>query len=691
MFKLTFLKTIIKNVIPEIPACWADRFCREPNSVDSRLRRCGHGPWVAQSLLLLSMCGIAYAAGSDNNSTEIMNSHGENMELAFILYDPGTEGLVNYEKYGSFVREGTDTYEYKITDRKGLAAAVGEGIYPNNSVYKDPAYRILVTKGRLNGSHWDYVNNDDQQLSFYKWSTSHDIPAVQQYYTALTLEKLGETRQAIKAYYAVVVNFPKQAGWTVFHTPLYMGKLAIDRIEYLTRQHPELGIKLEGAKVSIKNGYNASVADDHFVVSPGRLIRVNSDSLKMKRVDVSRLKITKTIGEGPIKVVQFENGHWQLQAEGKPILVKGVAYNPTPVGKSPHEGYNLDSWAQSDLDGNGKVDGPFDSWVDKNKNNERDADEPVVGDFQLMKEMGVNTIRLYHHAQNKELLRKLYKDYGIRVIMGDLLGMYATGSGAEWFAGTDYKDPAQKEKMKESVRQMVKEYKDEPYILMWMLGNESNYGEPGDKKKDKVGFGSQAKLQLDDFYAFVNEVAGMVKTIDPGHLVAFSNGETQNIDILKQHSDNIDILGINAYRGSSGFGRSFWEDSRDEVNKPVLLTEYGCPAYYSGKDLAFAEEKQSEYHQGNWEDIMANSAGSGYGNAIGGVVFEFTDEWWKAGPPPIYSASVHETHGDFVANFPDGWMYEEWLGLTSQGNGSHSPTMRQLRKSYDYYKKAWNE
>ena len=45
---------------------------------------------------------------------------------------------------------------------------------------------------------------------------------------------------------------------------------------------------------------------------------------------------------------------------------------------------------------NGIVDGPYESWVDTNKNNKQDDNEKIVGDFQLMKEMGVNTIRIYH-------------------------------------------------------------------------------------------------------------------------------------------------------------------------------------------------------------------------------------------------------------------------------------------------------
>ncbi len=645
-------------------------------------------------LCLLSsvLCPLSFALGSDHQGTEIMNSHGEQMELDFKLYDPGTEPIVDYEKYGRFQGVGTDQYQYKITNRRGLAAATGEGIYPNNSVYKDPAYRVLVTKGKLSGSQWDYVNIDEQQLAFYKWATAHDTPAVQQFYTAVALEKLGDIPQAIKAYYAVVVQFPKQVGWTIWHTPLYMSRIAIDRVEYLTRKNPELGMKLVGAKVSVENGYDFDISNDRFVVNPGKLVKVSPNELKPKRADVSKLSIIKTIGAGSVQLVQFENHHWQMRVDGKPFMIQAVAYTPTPVGKTPDQGYNLESWMTSDLNQNGKIDGPYDSWVDTNKNNKQDKDEPVVGDFQLMKEMGVNTIRLYHHSMNKELLRQLYKDYGIRVVMGDLLGMYAAGSGAEWYQGTDYTDPQQKEKMKESVRQMVMEYKDEPYILMWMLGNESNYGEVGDPdpKSGKVGFGSNAKKQPDAHYAFVNEVAGMIRSMDPSHPVGYSNGEVVTIDILSKHSGNIDVFGANVYRGSQGFGRSFWEDARDHLDKPVLITEYGCPAYYVGKDFSFTEDKQAEYHQGNWEDILDNSAGAGAGNAIGGSVFEFVDEWWKAGPPPQFNPSAQETVGQFRANFPDGWMHEEWLGVTSQGDGSHSPYMRQLRKSYAYYKKVWN-
>ena len=634
-------------------------------------------------------------AEGDFSGTQVMNSHGENMQLEFRLYQPGEPPTIDYSKFGTFQGLGTDQYQYKLTDRKGLSATVGEGVYPNNGIYQDPVYRLLVTKGRLSGSQWDYVNIEDQQLAFYKWATSHDTPAVQQFYTALTLEKLGEYKQALKGYHAVLIHYPKQVGWTFWHTPLYMGKLALDRIDYITRKHPEIGLRLADAKFEVENGYDLTLSNDRFIVNPGHFVKASPEELNPKRIDVSRLKIKQTLGGEKVKLVQYENGHWQLWVDGKPMMVKAVAYAPTPVGRSPHDGtYDPNNgWMTMDLNKNGKIDGPFDSFVDKNKNNVQDPDEPAVGDFQLFKDMGVNTLRLYHHAANKELLRQLYKDYGIRVIMGDMLGMYAAGSGAQWYEGTDYTNPEHLENMRKSVREMVNEYKDEPYILMWMLGNESNYGEVGDPdpKSNKAGLGSKAKSQPDAHYKFVNEVAGMIKAMDPNRPVGFSNGEVITIDILGKYGHNIDVFGCNVYRGASGFGRSFWEDARKWMDKPVLLTEFGCPAYFAGKDLDFAETKQAEYHQGNWEDVVYNSAGSGVGNAIGGTVFEFVDEWWKTGLPPSFSPSEHETKGDFVAAFPDGWMHEEWLGLMSQGDGSQSPFLRQPRKSYEYYKKAWNE
>ncbi|MBU4186535.1 MAG: hypothetical protein KKC23_10120 [Proteobacteria bacterium] len=359
--------------------------------------------------------------------------------------------------------------------------------------------------------------------------------------------------------------------------------------------------------------------------------------------------------------------------EGRPYIVKGVAYSPSRVGQSPDEG-TLDDWMQADYNNNGEIDGPYDTWVDKNRNNIQDADEPAVGDFRLLKEMGCNTVRLYHHASNKALLRDLYDRYGIMVIMGDLLGAYTVGSGASWYEGTDYENPGHRKNMMESVKRMVEEFKDEPYVLFWILGNENNYG-----------VANNAKEKPEGYYAFVNEAAGMIKSMDRDHPVAVCSGDLLFLDKFKENAPLVDIYGSNAYRGKYGFGKSFWNNIKEVCDVPVIITEYGCPSYMDGKSMEFAEEKQAEYLRGNWDDIAYNSAGNrGAGNAIGGVLFEWLDEWWKA-----YEPLFHDKKQNWSGPFPDGWNYEECLGVTGQGDGKSSPFLRQLKKSYFTYQEMW--
>jgi len=68
------------------------------------------------------------------------------------------------------------------------------------------------------------------------------------------------------------------------------------------------------------------------------------------------------------------------------------------------------------------------------------------------------------------------------------------------------------------------------------------------------------------------------------------------------------------------------------------------------------------------------------------VLFEWVDEWWKA-----YEPYKHDIKPLWAGSFPDGWMYEEWLGITSQGSGQNSPYQRVLRKAYYEYQGFWRE
>jgi len=589
-----------------------------------------------------------------------------------VLADPGKEFPVNYENYGKFSGLGTKDYKYLIENPEGLSSACGEGVYPNTTSFRyDPEF-IKVKKRLFKLDHWKILNSRDLSLAFYKWNICGEPWGVKQFYLADLLERSGLIKQAIKAYYAVVVHFPQAYGKTYWGTPWYIGRAAITRIKYLLKRHPELGLELKCSYIKVINGFDHDVSNDIFIVNPGRFVKkriMDFFNFKKKRC---LGKVKKEIGS-KVKLAQYESGDWRLLVDNQPFIIKGITYAPTRVGESPDEG-TLSQWMTQDINNNGLIDAPFEAWVDKNRNNKKDEDEKEIGDFTLLKKMGVNCIRIYHqpHKPDKQLLRKLYKDYGIMVIMGDFLGKYTLGSGAEWSEGTDYSNPEHQENMLKSVREMVEEFKDEPYILIWVLGNENVYG-----------LGCNADKDPESFAKFLNRAAKLIKELDPARPVGVVWGDTLYLDVFSKYCPDVDIFGTNAYRGKYGFG-FLWSDVKEYCDKPVVITEFGAPAYAQGWSLEEAEDFQAEYHQGCWEDIQNNLAGYGEGNALGGIVFEWLDEWWKA-----YEPFYHDKKGLFNGPFLDGYMHEEWLGLCSQGDGRDSPFLRQLRKAYFIYKRLW--
>lgn len=620
----------------------------------------------------LPLCRIE---GDDVKSSGQSESDSFQPETKVRLSDPGREKVVDYGRYGEFKNVGSKDYRYIVNDQEGLSMAAGEGIYPNTSSIKwDPEYKKAVKENRLQGSHWDFVQSPDLEAAFLKWAVAPEAQGVKLFYTAFILEKSGLIEHAIKCYYAIVVHFPSSYGWTYWHTPWYIGQTAISKIKFLLRKYPQIGYRLEGADIKIINGFDNDISNDIAVTTPGEFIKTGFWDRFKPRPSAELLSIKRRIGKGKVHLIQYETGDWQLMVEGKPYVIKGITYAPTKVGESP-DNHTQTNWMENDFNHNGIIDAPYEAFVDKNKNNLRDKDEPAIGDFRLMAGMGINTIRLYHQPFkiDKDILADLYQKQGIRVIMGDFFGKYALGSGAPWNPGTDYNNPEQQKKMTESVLNMVREFKDEPYILFWLLGNENVYG-----------YGCNADKQPEAFFRFANEVALKIKEIDPQHPVAICSGDTLFLDKFAKNAPDIDIFGANAYRGDYGFGY-IWQQVKEETGKPAFITEFGCPAYAKGKSEEQTEALQAEYHRGAWGDIAHNTAFyGGAGNALGGVVFEWLDEWWKA-----YEPWTHDKKGLFTGPFPDGYMHEEWLGVCSQGDGKTSPFLRQLRQSYRMYKKEW--
>ncbi|MFQ5680968.1 MAG: hypothetical protein ACE5GG_02825 [Candidatus Omnitrophota bacterium] len=383
------------------------------------------------------------------------------------------------------------------------------------------------------------------------------------------------------------------------------------------------------------------------------------------------------IGTENVMVEKTPAGGYRLLVNGRPYLIKGVCYNPAPVGV----GYD------------------YELGKDKNK--------PWLADGELMREAGVNTIRLYTPGTDaaglKEAISDLYRRYGIRTILGHWLGFWE-------YPQPDYCNPEFREKVKRDVLDMVRSYKDEAGILFWLLGNENNYSFSGRinpwncPQAEGRGVKEKIDIKARTYYSFVNELAAEIHKIDPNHPVAMGNGELLYLDTAARLCPDVDIIGSLVYRGRT-FGNIF-NYLKKVFDRPLVFIEFGADAYnsFTGKE---DEKMQAFFLQAQWKEIFENSAfGSrgDEGNCLGGVVFEWTDEWWKHEPDNRVGWNRHDTgagwsNGSYYLDIKaekNMNMNEEWFGIVGVSDKVEDGiNKRRPRQAYytlqGFWKKAGGE
>jgi len=603
--------------------------------------------------------------------------------FCFPIKDKGTETIVDYQKYGKFKNIGTPEYEYIIEDPQGLAAAQGLGIYPNEEVFNDLRYLELKKQGKLKGDKWKYINSNDPERDFYKWASARKTdPAIKLFFIARALENAGLYEHAIKAYYAVMILYPNSFSWNRTNTWTWLIAIsAWDSMINIIRMYPEINLDIEGTFIKAKRAIKGNPRKNMVALTPGKIFRRGESKYSPKNKSTNNFQedeYTK-IKDGRVSIFKGTSSNWQLRVDQIPFFIKGIHYAPTKVGRNYE--YN---WMYADHNKNNIIDSPYESWVDTNNNSKQDEDEPAIGDFQLLKDMGCNTIRIMSNQDiNKELLTDMYKNYGIMVLLCDPLGAYTVHSGASWEKGTDYTSKKQKKNMLKALKKTVLDVKDQPWLLGYILGNENNMSSDySGVNATRTNAGSKPKAYAE----FLNECAKMVHQIDKDHPVGVGNLGTGLLDHYNKYAQELDFLGINEYKGNKGFGSLFIEVKKT-FDRPIVITEFGCDAYWTSKGIDY--KMQQEYIANAWDDIVYNSYGKpGEGNCIGGIVFEWLDEWWKD------TRMAEADHDKFPASemdFPDGWAQEEYFGIVSQGSGRKSPFFRYPRNAYYMLKDNWAE
>ncbi|MBE0675737.1 MAG: glycosidase, partial [Bacteroidales bacterium] len=345
-----------------------------------------------------------------------------------------------------------------------------------------------------------------------------------------------------------------------------------------------------------------------------------------------------------VKVVNYEDGV-KLVANGKDFMINGMNWDYFPIGTN----FSYSLWNQPDAFIRAALD----------------------QEMSLLRNMGVNAIRQYTGIQPK-WIEYIYRNYGIYTMLNHSFGRYGLTLGGEWVANTEYSDPRTRELLLKEVTSLVEQYKGTPGLLMYLLGNENNYGLfwEGAETEDIPVEDRKSTTRARAMYKLFNEAAVAMKGIDTSVPVAMCNGDLLFLDIIAEECDDVDIFGVNMYRGVS-FGDAF-ERVKKEYGKPIMFTEFGADAF-NARDNEEDQYSQAYYMLGNWKEIYENAAGLGKaGNSLGGFTFQFSDGWWKFGQTKgldVHDNNASWGNGGYLNDYVAGEnnMNEEWFGICAKG------------------------
>jgi hypothetical protein len=362
-----------------------------------------------------------------------------------------------------------------------------------------------------------------------------------------------------------------------------------------------------------------------------------------------------------IKVIQTESGI-VLKVNNKSTIINGMNWDYFPVGTN----YSYSLWDQPDHIIKAALD----------------------DEMPLLSNMGVNSIRVYTGIP-KKWITYIYENFGIFTMLNHSFGRYGLSIDNVWYANTDYADPRVRSLLLSEVKKIAEDYKDTPGLLLYLLGNENNYGLfwEGAETEDIPIEDRKSTQKAFPMYSLFNEGAVAIKSVDQNHPVALCNGDLLFLDIIAKECKDVDIFGTNVYRGIS-FGDLF-DRVKKEYGKPVLLTEFGADAFnvLTGEE---DERSQAMFALGNWKEIYVNAAGVGKaGNSIGGYTFQFSDGWWKYGQTKnldVHDANASWSNGGYFSDYKPGEnnMNEEWFGLCAKGP-ANSQGLYKLYPRAGYY------
>jgi len=274
-----------------------------------------------------------------------------------------------------------------------------------------------------------------------------------------------------------------------------------------------------------------------------------------------------------IELVKDDSGT-RLQVDGEDIMVLGVNWDYFPRGTT----YNYNFWTEPD----------------------HIIEAALEREMSLLRAMGGNAIRAYVGITPR-WVRHIYEEYGIYTVLNHAVARYGVTVGGVFNPNTDYSDPRARAVVMGEIEEMVSAFKDTPGVLMWLLGNENNYGLVwSSAETEDLPAGEADAVRARYMYSLFGDVAARIREMDDTRPIAMANGDLQYIDIIAEEIPDLDVFGTNVYRGISF--RDLFQEVHDKLDRPVMFTEFGADVW-DAKNMREDQVTQAQYLIEQWREI----------------------------------------------------------------------------------------
>jgi hypothetical protein len=336
-------------------------------------------------------------------------------------------------------------------------------------------------------------------------------------------------------------------------------------------------------------------------------------------------------------VVTIRQG--RLFVDGRPFKIKGINYNPTPIGS--------------------------------------DVIDPTAPRFDVPRiaALGANTLGTYHLGRAEwdrwsnvtsgeafyDALHPVAENAGLRIVVG-------------YFANhrMDWTDRARVARVTTQYQGLVLKARNRPSTLMYLIGNEVF---------ERLVDDSQRRA----YATWIGEMVAWTHVNDPRHPVAYADSyRLPALRWLQSHAPDLDVYGINnyAFTTAESLASILIDYAQAWPGKPILLHEWGTDSWDAAKRVT------DEAAQGARLQELAAAIGAVYGDPahplIGSLYFAYTDEWRFVGP---WTSQDHDGGWTCGACF-DGRADEDHWGL-ARAIAANGAGARTVKTAYQALRQAW--